>query len=145
VLFIDFKYSNNRVLNYAVYYNTCFFIQRLLCVFLIVLEPIYEFNSAYILQTVMVSAMIFSSIVLHFNLFIDNQQMLMFMINQIYIIIVCYLLLVCYQITEVDQQEMVDNILVYSIYLIFGYHALYIYAGALLQFIKYQRKKIEDR
>ena len=89
--------------------------------------------------------MIFSSIVLHFNLFIDNQQMLMFMINQIYIIIVCYLLLVCYQITEVDQQEMVDNILVYSIYLIFGYHALYIYAGALLQFIKYQRKKIEDR
>ena len=92
MLFIDFKNSFKRFLNYAVYYNACFIVQRLLCIFLIVLEPIYEFNSVYILQTIMISSLIFCAVVLHLNLFIDKWQMLTFMINQIYIIIVCYLL-----------------------------------------------------
>ena len=42
--------------------------------------------------------------------------------------------------------EMVDNFLINSIYLIFGYHAVYIYAGALIQIAKnYKKKKDENK
>ena len=40
---------------------------------------------------------------------------------------------------------MADNFLVYSVYFITGYHAIFIYSGALIRYVQICKKKKEDR